>query len=87
MESGTLLADRYRLTDRIGTGGTTTVWRAFDTVVDRLVAAKILTQGAKPADMPVETQKDLTLYVNKAAAERMGVTLTDDVLAGAEVVG
>ncbi|MFP5415814.1 MAG: ABC transporter substrate-binding protein [Actinomycetes bacterium] len=51
------------------------------------MAAKILTQGAKPADLPVETQKDLTLYVNKAAAERMGVTLPDDVLAGAEVVG
>jgi len=43
VESGTLLADRYRLTDRIGTGGTATVWRAFDTVLDRLVAVKILT--------------------------------------------
>lgn len=51
------------------------------------MAVKILTQGAKPADLPVETQKDLTLYVNKAAAERMGVTLPADVLADAEVVG
>ena len=51
------------------------------------MAVKILTQGAKPADLPVETQKELTLYVNKAAAERMGVTLPADVLADAEVVG
>ena len=42
---------------------------------------------AKPESMPVETQKDLSVYVNKAAAERMGVTIPEDVLAGAEVVG
>ena len=51
------------------------------------MAVKILTEGADVSKMPVETQKDLAVYVNKAAAERMGVTIPEDVLAGAEVVG
>lgn len=51
------------------------------------MAVKILTQGAKPATMPVESQSTLKLYVNKAAAGRMGVTIPADLLAKAEVVG
>nr|WP_300143814.1 ABC transporter substrate-binding protein [Propionicimonas sp.] len=51
------------------------------------MAVRILTEGAKPATMPVETQKELTLVVNKAAAARMGVELPADLLAEAEVVG
>ncbi len=51
------------------------------------MAVRILTQGAAPATMPVESQKDLKTYVNPAAAERMGVTLPETLLTGAEVVG
>lgn len=53
------------------------------------MAIRILTQKADPATMPVETQKDLTRYVNKAAAERMGVTIPDSLLndPATEVVG
>ncbi len=51
------------------------------------MAVKILTQGAKPATMPIESQADLKLYVNKAAAGRMGITIPADLLAKAEVVG
>lgn len=51
------------------------------------MALRILTEGADPATTPVETQKDLGLVVNKAAAARMGVTLPDDLLADAQVVG
>lgn len=50
------------------------------------MAVKILTEGADPATMPVESQKDLALVVNKAAAERMGVTLPDDLVAEASQV-
>ncbi|MPM39522.1 hypothetical protein SDC9_86156 [bioreactor metagenome] len=42
------------------------------------MAVKILTAGAKPATMPVESQADVQLVINKAAAERMGVTIPDD---------
>jgi len=51
------------------------------------MAAKVLKGEAKTESMPVETQKDLTLVVNKAAAERMGVTIPQDLLDKAEAVG
>lgn len=51
------------------------------------MAVKILTEGADPATMPVESQSDLQVYINKAAAERMGVTIPESLLEGAEIVG
>jgi len=42
--------------------------------------------GAKPADMPVETMDTLDLFVNPAAAERMGVTLSDELIQEAKEV-
>lgn len=50
------------------------------------MAAKVLTGAAQPATMPVETQSELTLVVNTSAAERMGITLSEELLADAEVV-
>ena len=37
-----LLAERYRLDERIGFGGVGTVWKAFDVKLERLVAVKTL---------------------------------------------
>src|SRR4051812_5869127 len=45
---GDLLAQRYRLIDRVGAGGMSVVWRARDEVLDRLVAVKWL--GSELAD-------------------------------------
>ena len=39
---GTLLAGRYRLDAEIGRGGMSTVYRAFDTVLERTVAIKLM---------------------------------------------
>jgi len=39
---GTLLSGRYRLDAQIGAGGMSTVYRAFDTVLERQVAIKIM---------------------------------------------
>jgi serine/threonine-protein kinase len=39
---GTLLSDRYRLDAMVGTGGMSTVYRAFDTVLERQVAIKLM---------------------------------------------
>lgn len=50
------------------------------------MAARILRDGAKPADMPVESLKHLALYVNKSAAARMGVTIPQAVLQRADKV-
>ena len=39
---GTLLSNRYRLDAQVGTGGMSTVYRAFDTVLERQVAIKLM---------------------------------------------
>src|SRR3954471_984927 len=39
---GTLLSGRYRLDAQVGTGGMSTVYKAFDTVLERLVAIKLM---------------------------------------------
>lgn len=44
------------------------------------MAAKILKGEVKPGDMPVETQADMKLVINKKAAEKMGVTLPQSML-------
>lgn len=42
LRAGDLLVERYRLIDRIGSGGMAVIWRARDETLDRLVALKVL---------------------------------------------
>src|SRR5919197_119979 len=39
---GTLISDRFRLEEKIGSGGMSTVYRAFDPTLDRWVAIKVM---------------------------------------------
>lgn len=41
------------------------------------MAYDILVNGKKPAEMPVQTAKETTLYINKAVAEALGITIPD----------
>ncbi|GGC78459.1 ABC transporter substrate-binding protein [Marinobacter halophilus] len=43
-------------------------------------------EGAGTADMPVETMDELDLFVNPAAGERMGITLSEDLIQDAKEV-
>ena len=61
--TGRLLADRYRLIDRIDRGGTAEVWRARDERLDRDVAVKILGAEADPA-----FRERFTMEARRAAA-------------------
>jgi putative ABC transport system substrate-binding protein len=52
------------------------------------MALRILTEGADPATMPVETLTEPELYVNPAAAEAMGVEIPQSMIDEADhVVG
>ncbi len=49
------------------------------------MVARIL-EGANPGDIDVESVDTLDLFVNPAAAERMGITLSDDLISEAKKV-
>lgn len=70
-----LLAGRYRLTEVLGRGGMSTVYRAIDTVLGRAVAVKLLTSlEADPAAVERATSE---IRVLASLAHRGLVTLYD----------
>ncbi len=50
------------------------------------MAADILSGKSKPADMPIQAQKEFTAIINAKEAEKIGLKIPEDVLKGAEVV-
>lgn len=50
-----------------------------------VLVARIL-EGANPGDIAVETVDRLNLFVNPGAAERMGITLSDELISSAQEV-
>jgi eukaryotic-like serine/threonine-protein kinase len=51
---GTLLSGRFRLEERVGAGGMSTVYRAFDETLERWVAIKILQRDIAVDDSQIE---------------------------------
>lgn len=70
VRDGRLVGGRYRLLERIGSGGMGTVWRAFDELVDREVAVK---QPRLPGDPEDEAFQRAAhrLYREARAAARV----------------
>ena len=52
--AGTVLSDRYRLEEQVGSGGMGTVWKATDTLLSRPVAVKLL----HPAQLAEPTARE-----------------------------
>lgn len=48
IDRSALLDDRYRLDERIGTGGSADVWRATDELLNREVAVKVMREAGDP---------------------------------------
>ena len=49
------------------------------------MAADILEGKKKPADMPIETAKELKVSINKTNAEKLGIQIPADILKDAQV--
>ncbi len=70
------VAERYRLDDRIATGGMGEVWRGTDTVLDRAVAVKLLKR--EHADDPVFRSRFETEAQHAAGLHHPGVAQVFD---------
>src|ERR671934_649356 len=51
---GTLISDRFRLDEKIGAGGMSTVYRAFDPTLERWVAIKLMHRDIRADDDSIE---------------------------------
>ena len=50
------------------------------------MGADILDGKKKPADMPIQTAKDLKASINKKNADTLGVKIPDDLMKSAEII-
>ncbi|MFI7093543.1 serine/threonine-protein kinase [Streptomyces lydicus] len=65
---GRLIGDRYRLGIRLGRGGTGTVWRATDELLDRQVAVKELHLDEEAADPEARVQRERAMREARTVA-------------------
>lgn len=77
MESGAVLADRYRLTKRLGQGGMGEVWAAEDAQLRRRVAVKIVLANLSGASTVVARLRREA--ENAAQLQHPGITVVHDI--------
>ena len=49
------------------------------------MALRVLTEGANPAEMPIEDLKDVELSINSSAAALLGITIPQEMLDAANI--
>ena len=65
MSEPTVLADRYELRDKLGSGGMSNVYRATDRILERTVAVKVLAEHLSDDDRFVARFRREALAVAK----------------------
>jgi hypothetical protein len=84
VESGAMLADRYRLTEKLGSGSAGEVWKGHDVRLDRNVAIKVLI-GERPGSTMIERfRREAALA---SAVQHPGITVLYDVGVQRSVTG
>ena len=76
LEPGDLLAGRYRIQERIGSGGMGVVYRAFDQELGICIAVKVLRPDLA-GDSRVETRLRRELLLNRQVSHRNAVRIHD----------
>jgi tetratricopeptide (TPR) repeat protein/TolB-like protein len=76
LEPGDLLAGRYRIQERIGSGGMGVVYRAFDEELGVFIAVKVLRPDLA-GDGRVETRLRRELLLNRQVSHRNAVRIHD----------
>lgn len=73
----------------VGVGGLATYGISYYNLGKQTAAqaVRILKDGAKPADMPIEYLQETELYINTGIAKELGITIPEDLLAKAVIVG
>ncbi len=82
MQGSWLLGDRYRVTERIGTGGMAEVFRAHDELLDRDVAVKVFRSGLDVDDPHGELRHERELQWLARLSHPNLITLFDGSLSG-----
>ena len=69
---GELISDRYRIEDRLGSGGMSSVFRATDTILERTVAVKILAEHLSDDDILDVIEYLRSIHVTGTKAAQLG---------------
>ncbi|MFA1541291.1 serine/threonine-protein kinase [Actinomadura monticuli] len=86
MDAGWVIGGRFTMLDRIGTGGTSRVWRAYDRAEGRYCAAKLVRRRGPTSMQRVVRERALRLAHPHVVTPYASCTADDDVLLAMELV-